>query len=108
MIATKHRSQGTVVLPDQDSNLFKAPNPQTNLPKKREQERDREEEEEEEEETTTAVRDLIPTQQELKQTDLSDRPQKECTKALCSRNKPHTSHMRRGKRQTSQAMYSQI
>jgi hypothetical protein len=102
VIATKHRSPGTVVLPDQDSNLFKAPNPQTNLPKKREQERDREEE------TNTAVRDLIPTHQELKQTDLSDRPQKECTKALCSRNKPHTSHMRRGKRQTSQAMYSQI
>jgi hypothetical protein len=106
VIATKHRSLGTVVLPDQDSNLFKAPKPQTNLPKKREQERDREEEEEEE--TNTAVRDLIPTHQELKQTDLSDRPQKECTKALCSRNKPHTSHMRRGKRQTSQAMYSQI
>jgi hypothetical protein len=104
VIATKHRSQGTVVLPDQDSYLFKAPNPQTNLPKKREQERDREEEEE----TNTAVRDLIPTHQELKQTDLSDRPQKECTKALCSRNKPHTTHMRRGKRQTSQAMYSQI
>jgi len=78
VIATKHRSQGTVVLPDQDSNLFKAPNPQTNLPKKREQERDREEEEEEE--TTTAVRDLIPTHQQLKQTDLSDRTQKECTK----------------------------
>ncbi len=105
MTATKHRSQGTVVSPDQDSNLFKAPSPQTNLPKKREQERDREEEEEE---TTTAVRDLIPTHQQLKQTDLSDRPQKECTKAVCSRNKPHTSHMRRGKRQTSQAMYSQI
>ncbi len=105
MIATKHGSQGTVVLPDQDSNLFKAPNPQTNLPKKREQERDREEEEDE---TTTAIRDLIPTHQQLKQSDLSDRSQKECTKALCSRNKPHTSHMRKGKRQTGPAMYSQI
>jgi hypothetical protein len=73
VIATKHRSQGTVVLPDQDSNLFKAPNPQTNLPKKREQERDREEEEEE---TTTAVRDLIPTHQQLKQTDLKRNVQK--------------------------------
>jgi len=87
VIATKHRSQETVVSPDQDSNLFKAPSPQTNLPKKREQERDREEEEEE---TTTAVRDLIPTHQQLKQTDLSDRPQKECTKAAFAQETSRT------------------